>query len=239
MWWLQRSLTTGPALCLEDDTLIYKQGAFTRRIPLSRVARITEDSDLVVLLDDADKRITTFNRKHYDDLSWLCALKPAGQPSSTANQETDSMKKTFFISLGVGFGVTVGILLSVIFLYSMGGVRNDILGNLVIVPGATSNGTLDDYEKEAAATKALVISEVKWVRQGEELGVTFTAKNVMNYALNNHVNFQLVFLRGDDLKGISSEYESIAVPANGTANLVLQIGKNVPADFDVLRITTK
>lgn len=239
MWWLQRRLAAGPALWLEGDTLIYKQGAFTRRISCARIARIRDDGQRLVLLDEAGERITSFNRKHYDDLSWLSALKPAADGPATSNNENESMKKPFLIAFGVSFGVAAAVLLSAIVLYSMGGVRRDILGNWVIVPGSTSSGSLDDYEKRAAATKALVISEVKWVRQGEGLAITFAVKNTMDYVLDDLVTFQLVFLRGDDLKGVITELESIVVPANGTAQVVLQLRKDTPAEFDVLRISPK
>jgi len=237
-WRLQQRLATGPALWLENGILTYKQGVFTRRIPWSRIARITDDGRRVLLLDGDGQRITAFGQKNYDDLSWLCALKPDQQPT-TSTCENDSMKKAFLIALGVSFGVTAAVILSAVVLYSMGSVRRDILGGLVIVLGSSDRSTIEDYEKQTAATKSLVISELKWIRQADALDVIFTVENAKDYALDKTVFFQLVFLRGDELKGVATEMESLVVPANGKTNVVMKVHRDVPTEFDVLRIAQK
>ncbi len=110
---------------------------------------------------------------------------------------------------------------------------------MVIVPGSPSSRSSEDYEKQNEAAKALGISAVKWVRQSDGLAVTFVATNTKDYVLDDLVTFQLVFLRGDELKGVVTELESLVVPAKGTADVVLQIRKEAPTEFDVLRISSK
>ena len=250
VWWtiplmlllVNKRLLGAPAIWLSDDILTYKQGILVRKVPLATVKKIHSDGVHTTLFDDAGARIKAFKHSEYDTLDWLSTLIKNSTVSPVTLQTSDesgSMKKQFAIAFGISFGAMAALLIIGIIVLSMGIFKRDIFGNIVLSAPARDPGAMDDYDKRAAATKALVISEVKWVKQKDTLDVMFTVENTKDYALDDAVFFQLVFLRGDDLKGVASELENVVVPALGKVPLIMQVRKDVPTEFDVLRITPK
>lgn len=82
VWWIipvfflviQKRLLGSPAIWLNQETLMYKQGVFTRKVSLATVRNIQSDGEHTTLFDEAGARIKAFKHSHYDTLTWLSAL---------------------------------------------------------------------------------------------------------------------------------------------------------------------
>jgi hypothetical protein len=152
------------------------------------------------------------------------------------------MKKRFLILFAISFGLSLALIASFFTMAALGprdAAGNPVFSQRPLFAAGKRPFDLVAYERTQAAVKALLISDVKWVRQKDHLGLTFEVENVKDYALDKSVVFKAVFMQGGELKGLTTMISAVALPAKGRKLIVDTISRDIPQQFDNVHVATE
>jgi hypothetical protein len=156
------------------------------------------------------------------------------------------MKNNLLTIFAITLGISVALIGSAIAMYAMGQMKRSPSGSPVLgMPNiarptfALDTGGFDlaKHQREQEATRALLISDIKWVRQRDNLGLTFEAENVKDHDLDTAVAFKVVFMQGSELKGVMTAVAQLAIPAKSRKLVTSTVATGYPEAFDSLKIS--